>query len=280
MHLKAYAKINLGLRVLDKRPDGYHNIETIIQPVDFFDELEIVRRNSGIEFVSDTPPYGEDNLCFKAAKLFLDSAGSKTGISINLKKHIWQGAGLGGGSSCAAQTLIGMNRELDLPMDMEKLLKLALNLGSDVPFFMEHSPAFVKGRGEVIERLTPLKTPLFVVLVNPGFEISTKWAYEKLHEKRLEKKLTKEKSNINMAKIDFLKGNIKGLVKELQNDFEEIVFEAYPRLKCIKERLISAGALIALMSGTGSCLYGIFDAVDDKLRNLFSNYSVILTKVI
>lgn len=277
LHLKAYAKINLGLKVLDKRPDGYHNIESIIQSIDFFDELEISPLKLGIEFISNIPPYGEENICFKAAELFLNSINFKTGVSIKLKKQIWQGAGLGGGSSCAAQTLIGMNKILDSPLKVDKLLELALKLGSDVPFFIENSPAVIRGRGEIIERLPYLTKPLYLVLVYPGFSISTKWAYEKIHNL---KKLTNKQLNINMAKVNFLNGNIEKLAKEVHNDFETVVFESHPELKSIKEKLIQAGSLGASLSGTGSCIYGIIKEMDKKFTELFPKFSVRLAKAI
>ncbi|MDD5529397.1 MAG: 4-(cytidine 5'-diphospho)-2-C-methyl-D-erythritol kinase [bacterium] len=257
MKLKAYAKINLGLTVLDKRPDGYHNIETLIQHIDFFDEIELKSQKTGINFVSDSPPFGEENLCFKAAKLFLETTGIKTGISINLKKHIWQGAGLGGGSSDAASILTGMNKIFDYPLKRNKLYELASQLGSDVPFFIEQYPAIVKGRGEIIKRLPFLTKPMLIVLICPDFQISTKWAYKEIDKIRFEKKLTNKKNDVNKIRIKFFENDIEGIAKSLYNDFEKVVFKKYPELLTVREKLLKEGAIGVSLSGSGSCMYGI-----------------------
>lgn len=291
MKLKAYAKINLGLKVLDKRSDGYHNIETLIQRINFFDEIELKPQKTGINFISDSPPFGKENLCYKSAVLFFKETGIKKGISIKLKKYIWQGAGLGGGSSDAASVLTGMNELFDFPLKKRQLYEPALQLGSDVPFFIEEYPAMVKGRGEIIKRLPPLNKPLLIFLVYPGFKIPTKWAYNEIDKIRLKSffinNLTNKKNYVNTLQMEFLKGDIGGIAKNLHNDFEGAVFKKYPEFLNIKERLLKAGAIGTLLSGSGSCFYGIFRTGGTSLSaqragfiRLFPKYFVYIVKTI
>jgi len=285
LKLKAYAKINLGLTVLDKRPDGYHNIETLIQHIDFFDEITLKPQKTDIDFISDSPPFGEENLCFKAAKLFFTTTGIKAGVSIKLKKHIWQGAGLGGGSSDAATILTGMNKLFDYPLKKNKLYELASQLGSDVPFFLEEYPAIVKGRGEIIKRLPSLVKPMLIVLVYPDFQISTKWAYKEMDKIRCEKKLTNRKNYTNKIRIKFFENDIKGIANSLYNDFERVVFKKYPKLLTVKENLLKEGAIGVSLSGSGSCMYGILKnkGIDlptgkERFIRLFPKYYVNIVR--
>ncbi|MCK4307463.1 4-(cytidine 5'-diphospho)-2-C-methyl-D-erythritol kinase [candidate division WOR-3 bacterium] len=281
--LKAYAKVNLGLKILGKRPDGYHNIESILQPINLFDTIELTEIPKGIEFSSNLPPYGKENICYKAAELFLKRANLKTGVCIKLKKQIWIGAGLGGGSSCSAQILQGMNklfhsdkseRERNL-FNEKELEELALILGSDVPFFLKNSPAYIQGRGEVITPLPPLAHPIWLVLIYPNFQISTKWAY--LNVKNY---LTKELWDFKVLQALFLNSDIEGLASNLRNDFEQLVFQEYPKLKEIKIRLFELGASGASLSGSGSCIYGILKEKNEKLKEAFPEFDVKLVETI
>ncbi|MCK4352580.1 4-(cytidine 5'-diphospho)-2-C-methyl-D-erythritol kinase [candidate division WOR-3 bacterium] len=261
---RAYAKVNLGLKIIGKRPDGYHNIESIHQTINFFDELEFSQKEEGIELISDSPPYGKENICWKAAHLFLDYVTLKTGVKIKLKKQIWLGAGLGGESSCAAQTLLGLNKLFDTPLNSDSLFKLACTLGSDVPFFLKGGTAIVKGRGEIIEPLPRPKSPIWLILVYPGFSISTAWAY-----KKIKNYLTKGKWDFKILIDNIKKGDIESLAKNLHNDFEELTFHKYPVLLKIKKKLLDLGALGASLSGSGSCVYGILRKREEaKFRDL------------
>ncbi|MBI4721469.1 MAG: 4-(cytidine 5'-diphospho)-2-C-methyl-D-erythritol kinase [Candidatus Stahlbacteria bacterium] len=268
MQLKAYAKVNLGLKIIGKRADGYHNIQSIFLPIDFYDSIKLALCSAGVEFTSNLPPYGRDNLCVKSAELFFAETHIKSGIKIGLEKHIWIGAGLGGGSSCAAQILLGMNELFDYPLKQEELLALGLKIGSDVPFFIRGVPALVEGRGEIITPLPHLPKPIWVALVYPNFPISTEWAYSKIGNY-----LTKEKWDFKILEQCFKMGDIRELACTLHNDFELVVFEKYPELKQIKEKLLDLGALGASVSGSGSCIYGIFEKIDN-LELLFPQYKV------
>ncbi|MDI6839547.1 MAG: 4-(cytidine 5'-diphospho)-2-C-methyl-D-erythritol kinase [bacterium] len=275
MLLKAYAKVNLGLKIVGERPDGYHNIETIMQTINFFDELEISKNSHGIDFSSNCPPYGKENMCFKAANLFLTRMRIKTGVKINLTKQIWIGAGLGGGSSCAAKTLVGLNNLFGNLLSYDALFKLALELGSDVPFFLKGGIAFIKGRGDIITPLPHLEAPLWFILVYPKFSISTAWAY-----KEVKNYLTKERCNFKISKNAILNGNIKELSQNLYNDFEQLVFQTYPKLQEIKENILKLGALGASLSGSGSCVYGILQERDIKLNKKFIGLDVKLVNAV
>ena len=295
--LKAYAKVNLGLKILDKRPDGYHNIESILQPINLFDIIELTGIPKGIEFSSNLPPYGKENICYKAADLFLKRANLETGVRINLKKQIWIGAGLGGGSSCAAQILQGMNKlfhsdkseRTGNPFDEKKLEELALILGSDIPFFLskgfceKNSPAYIQGRGEIITPLPPLTQPLWLVLIYPNFQISTKWAYSLVpicQSENVKNYLTKEIWDFKVLQALFLNGDIEGLANNLHNDFEQLVFQEYPGLKKIKLRLLDLGALGVSLTGSGSCIYGILKEKDEKFKEAFPGCDVKLVETI
>lgn len=265
----------MGLKILDKRPDGYHNIESILQPINFFDTIELTEIPKGIEFSSNLPPYGKENICYKSAELFLKRANLKTGVRIKLKKQIWIGAGLGGGSSCSAQILQGMNKLLGVPFDEKELEELTLILGSDVPFFLKNSPAYIQGRGEIITPLLPLTQPFWLVLIYPNFQISTKWAYS-----NVKNYLTKELWDFKVLQALFLNGDIEGLVSNLRNDFEQLVFQEYPKLKEIKLKLLDLGALGASLSGSGSCIYGILKEKNEKLKEAFPEFDVKLVETI
>lgn len=281
LYSKAYAKINLGLNVLEKRKDGYYNIQTIMQSINFFDEIELFKTSGGIEFTSNLPPLDEKNICFKAAKLFLKRANPCAGLKIKLTKKIWIGAGLGGGSACAAQLLNGSNKLFGYPLGQNQIFNLARKLGSDVPFFLERGAAFVKGKGELIERLPNLTKDLWLVLIYPSIFISTKWAYANLNVRT--KKDASEGSHLP-GKEFFLQSDIKGIAKTLHNDFEELVFKKYPVIKKIKEKLLIMGVLGASLSGSGSCVYGILSREPgyclQKFKKAFPDFEVRIAKAI
>jgi len=256
LRLSAPAKVNLFLRVIFKRPDGYHEISTLMQPVSLYDELTIdVGQGEGISVESDHHgvPGGSENLAYKAADLVLTEAGLKRSVSIFIKKNIPIGAGLGGGSSDAACVLTGVNASLGDPLSEARLMELGASIGSDVPFFVLKSPALATGRGEVLKRVT---LPRFTyLLVNPGFQVSTAWVYNNLD-------LTKNvEDNILMYSETALdcERNIKDL---LYNDLETVTTGKHPEISAIKGALVEAGAIGALMSGSGPTVFGIFSEPD------------------
>jgi len=266
IRIKAFAKVNLGLRVLEKRKDGYHNIETVLQTISLFDQLDISLDNQSIVITADNPELAVDetNLCYKATKILLERTGQKRGVTIHIKKNLPIGAGLGGGSSDAASVLAGLNLLLSLRLSTEEMRSMALPIGSDVPFFIDGGTAFVSGRGERIEPIIP--EPFYnYLVVFPGFSIDTKWAYEKI------KFLTKSKNYIKVLNYNFDAGVVKNGTMLIKNDFEEVMLKEYSELKIIRRLLILNGAASVSLSGSGSSVYGIFDdkkKMDNALTKL------------
>lgn len=252
---RAYAKINIGLNVISKRDDGYHNIETVFQQIDLFDQIVLTRiPESKIIIRSDDNivPTNRNNLCYKAVELFQEVTGIKQGVEIEIHKRIPIGAGLGGGSSNAAATLAGLTQLLQFHITSEKLQEIALRLGADVPFFLYGGTALASGVGEKITSLV-LPFKFYCVLIYPNIEISTTWVY-----KNLTFVLTKTKKCIKLSNIfsqQVVMGDLKNMIT---NDLEEVVFEQYPLLNQIKQLLYSKGAFFASMSGSGSTIYGLF----------------------
>lgn len=252
----APAKVNLFLRVLGKREDGYHFIDSLMVPVSLYDEIEIrkgaAKKGRGSLTVTchhPDVPNGEKNLVYQAASLLLEKKGISASITVRIRKNIPVGGGLGGGSSDAAATLVGLNRLLRLRYDRRELASLAAKLGADVPFFISGVPARARGIGE---RLRPVRSlpRLWMVLVYPRFPVSTGWVY-----RNLSAKLTKHSEDSRIKSS--LKGPAK-LARLLVNDLEEVTLRRYPRIALLKGKLIQEGAAGALMSGSGSSVFGIF----------------------
>jgi 4-diphosphocytidyl-2-C-methyl-D-erythritol kinase len=248
--VRAYAKINIGLFVLRKRSDGYHDIETIFHRIDLFDELEFAPADRIVVECSDpTLPTDERNICFKTAQRLRKHFGIREGVKLTIRKNIPVGAGLGGGSSDAAAVLIHLPSFWGKTMDTETRHAIGAELGSDVPYFLTPGSAVGKGRGEILDHFT-LKMPFAILLCNPGIHISTPWAYGHVRPK-----------GRDIA--------IRTIVEEgiihppfspmLTNDFEEPVFAAHPPIAQIKNVLNENGSLLSLMSGSGSSVFGLFD---------------------
>jgi 4-diphosphocytidyl-2-C-methyl-D-erythritol kinase len=249
------AKINLFLKILGERSDGYHEIQTLMQLVDLADEILLREAEAGIELrvagLATGVPESEENLVWRAARLVLQQMGRGGGVSISLYKRIPVGGGLGGGSSNAAATLWGMRALLGLSIPMSQLRDWALLLGSDVPFFLTSGCALAEGRGEVLREVRLARR--WAVIIFPGFGISTKWAYS---QKKF--KLTKGgRKDKNIPLPTVLSG--EGIRQPYTNDLEEVVREKYPLINDLKAALLDSGAKMALMSGSGSSVYGIFD---------------------
>ncbi len=260
------AKINLFLRVLNKRDDGYHEIETFMNPIRIFDTMRLSvnmkASKKNISVTCDYPdiPQHNENIAFKAADIFLKNVDKKCEIDISIKKRIPTGAGLGGGSSNAGSLLLKLNEIFDFPFSQQKLLSIAASIGADVPFFILKKPAAAYGIGE---NLFPFlcMPPFFVIVVFPGVQISTKWAYEKFDSAH---KLTLTKNEKKIRKLCFsdLK-SYEDILKQNCNDFEKIVFVKHKIVKRVKADLLKNGANYASMSGSGSCVFGLFY---DKLK--------------
>ena len=260
LSLKAFAKVNFGLSVLEKKKDGFHDIESIFQKIDFYDEIFIEKTDKKITFNTDTPPYGDENICHHVIEKFFKDLELNGGVKVYLKKNIWQGSGLGGASSDAAVLLKGLNQIFDYPLKQDALFDIALSLSSDAPFFLYGNTAIVRGRGEKISPIN-LNIPIYLVLVYPGFKIETAYAYNLLDEEK-----NREKRDLGII-IESLKGgNIDEFATSLYNDFDRVVIKKYPELAKIKERLSNHGCIGICLSGSGSVVYGIIKERDDKNR--------------
>jgi len=247
-------KINLGLRITQKRADGFHALETVFFPISIKDALEIIIEpdanaapitftSSGLAINGDP----SDNLCFKAYELLKKDYPTIPNIKMHLHKQIPMGAGLGGGSSDGAFTLVVLNQLFDLQIPEYKLMQYALTLGSDCPYFILNKPAFATGRGEILKPINVNLDGYTIVIVNPGIAISTKLAFSLI---------TPKVSDSNLEVI--ICESVSTWKDNLINDFEEPIFNSFPELANIKETLYQKGAVYASMTGTGSTVYGIF----------------------
>jgi len=251
---QAAAKINLYLDILGRRSDGHHEIESIVQSVRLYDKIILRLKGREIKIRCTHPevPLDEQNTCYRAAEILLTVLGMRQGLEIEIQKNIPIGSGLGGGSADAAATLIGMRKLFQIDIPFSDLSKLALELGSDVPFCLLGGTALVRGRGEKIIPLPLLKNGWFI-LVDPGISISTSWVYS-----RLQGKLTKKRLDIKLIKELIKKEGMRGVSKfPLYNKLEEVVIERFPTLRDIKAKLIEAGATGALMTGSGSTIFAV-----------------------
>ena len=260
LSIKAPAKINWFLSVTGKREDGYHNIVSPMQCVNLFDDLQF-DASEEINLISDLAIPIEDNLVYKAAGLLKERTAYKGGVRIILKKNIPSAAGLGGGSSDAAFTLLGLNRLWGLKLDRESLMKLGAEIGSDVPFFMGGPFSLVEGRGE---KVTPLesKCPTNLLLVNPGIAVSSGWAYSNYDPKML----TKKAIDIKLFCQALDRKDLTSLKHMVFNDLEKAVMAEYREVAEIREMLIVNGAAIVCMSGSGSTVYGVFRSAGEAAK--------------
>lgn len=257
------AKINLGLNIIRKRPDGYHDLETVFYPIAIHDALEVIENENAKEDVrislSGISLNGkiEDNLCFKAYRLLKRDFPQLPVVMIHLHKNVPVGSGLGGGSADGAFTLKLLTKKFDLKLSTDQLTDYALQLGSDCPFFIINKPCFATGRGEFLE---PVSVDLSVykhVVINPGIHVSTTEAFSLLTP-TLGSKSIKE----------IIQQPIETWRAELKNGFEDLVFKKYPEIETIKSKLYESGAIYASMTGTGSTVYGLFRK-ETELRNDF-----------
>jgi 4-diphosphocytidyl-2-C-methyl-D-erythritol kinase len=252
--IQSYAKINWTLDVLFKREDGFHELRTIYQTVSLHDTLTITETDGPIEILCDDPrvPRNETNLAFKAAALLRETAGFSKGARIEIEKRIPVAGGLGGGSSNAAATLLALVKLWEVEIDDRTLFRIAASLGSDVPFFLMGGTALGVGRGEEVYAIEQAACE-HLLLVNPGFAVSTRDAYEKLS------RLTRPESPSNIPFTLLAAKGVSGLPLVARNDLEESVLAAYPEIAEVKRRLLSLGARHAQMSGSGATVFGVFD---------------------
>ena len=248
LNIKAPAKINLFLHITGQRDDGYHDIITVFQKINLWDEITLAmpkdKKEIRLECYGDNLPGGEANIAFKAAKIFLDRTGIKYGVKIKLNKRIPIGAGLGGGSSDAAAVLKGLNTMAGNILNNDDMNNLACLLGADVPFFMSDVAAAIgTGTGAELEAIDTAQR--FYLLVWPGFSISTKWVYEHFE-------LTSQPYDTIFDAKQVFRARL------WVNDLEKVVAYQYPQIEAIKNRLMDLGAEASMMSGSGSTVFGVF----------------------
>jgi 4-diphosphocytidyl-2-C-methyl-D-erythritol kinase len=245
MQVLAPAKINLSLRVLGRRSDGFHEIETLISPISLADKIDIEKQNRWIDFSCDDPTLssGDDNLVVRATKAFFEKTKIKSGVAIKLQKKIPHGAGLGGGSSDAAATLRALNQLFERKLSPDELAALGSTLGSDIPFFFSESAAKCKGRGEIVEP-AKLKTKLSILLLKPAFGVSSAWAYSRWEGSK----------EIPGVSYEAQKCDGQTFINDLERPvFEKFVFLAQLKAWLMKQPEVGA----ALMSGSGSTVFAV-----------------------
>lgn len=267
LSVKAPAKINLFLRVTGRRADGYHTLQTRMQKVGLFDLLEVQRGGEGVRLhcVGADLPENAENLVHRAASLFLETVAQRRGrtlggVKISLTKNIPIAAGLGGGSSDAAAALKALNSLFETGLTAGELAAMGLELGADVPFFLADTPAALAvGIGEILTPVAPL-SGCFVLLVNPGFSVSTRWVYQTFALTKEEKTTIFKnfRESADPAVRLGLSVTVKGLPAALENDLETVTITRYPEIGRIKEELLAHGAVAALMSGSGPTVFALF----------------------
>lgn len=253
---KAYAKINLGLDVVRRLENGYHEVRMIMQTVGIYDVLTFTAAQSGIRITTDSGklPVGEDNLIYRAAQLLIEEGNVSAGVDIHLEKHIPIAAGMAGGSSDAAATLLGLNELFSLGSSDEQLRQLGVRIGADVPYCITGGTALAEGIGELLTPLPP--TPQCVLLVaKPDIQVSTKYVYEHLDAGN-----SWQHPDIDGMRRSIENGDLSGVIARLGNVLETVTIEAYPVIDRIKREMVSGGAMGSLMSGSGPTVFGIYDS--------------------
>lgn len=256
LQLLAYAKINLGLKILGRREDGYHLIETLYQRIDLHDIVTLTLTDSEDKYIGPRLTESwDDNLCWKAVRKFREIWKGEWGVNIELDKRIPLGAGLGGGSSDAATVLKGLAQLTGIPLNHPQLRDLGVCLGADVNFFLNDLyAAYAQGIGEVLYPSKGLRRDLWVIIIVPPYPISTAWAY-----REIDNLLTKKNVYINIDFCEMFSEPEKARGWEGGNDFEPLVFRHYPELEAVKRRLKEEGAIYSGLTGSGSGVLGIFD---------------------
>lgn len=256
LELKALGKINLGLDVLGRRENGYHDVRMVMQTVYLYDRIIIKKKKTpGIELETNLYylPVNENNLAYQAAKMLMDEFHIEEGVSIQLEKHIPVAAGMAGGSSNAAAVLFGINRMFSLGLTQKELMERGVKLGADVPYCIMRGTVLAEGIGEILTPLSPMPK-CYVLIAKPTVSVSTKMVYEKLDSHEIE----------NHPDIDGIlegleKQDLKKIAHSMGNVLERVTVDAYPVIDKIKETMIKEGALNAMMSGSGPTVFGLFE---------------------
>ncbi|MCI9318609.1 MAG: 4-(cytidine 5'-diphospho)-2-C-methyl-D-erythritol kinase [Lachnospiraceae bacterium] len=252
--MKAHAKINLGLDVVGKLPNGYHEVRMVMQTVGIYDELTFSRTECGIMVTTDSEelPIEEDNLIYKAANLMKDKYDIREGIHIHLQKNIPIAAGMAGGSADAAAAMKGISRMFGLDTSLLELMELGASIGADVPYCVIGGTALAEGIGE---KLTPLEPApeCFVLVAKPDINVSTRYVYERLNVAAIEKH-----PDIDGMVAAIGKGSLQGILDRMENVLESVTVQEYPVVDALKQRMKELGAVNSLMSGSGPTVFGIF----------------------
>lgn len=252
--IKAYAKVNLGLDVVRRLPNGYHQVKMVMQSVDLCDELLLEKTESGIFLTTDSDvlPMDENNLIYKAARLMRETYGLKEGIRIHLHKRIPIAAGMAGGSTDAAAAMKGISRLFGLHVPVSRLMELGVAIGADVPYCILGGTALAEGIGEKLTPLTPMPD-CFIVGAKPGISVSTKYVYEHLDAEGIGRH-----PDIDGMVEAIRGGKLSGILERMENVLETVTIPAWPVVGIIKDRMSGLGAEKALMSGSGPTVFGIF----------------------
>ncbi len=256
LELKALGKINLGLDVLGRRENGYHDVRMVMQTVYLYDRIIMKKsKTPGIRLETNLYylPVNENNLAYQAAQMLMDEFHMEEGVSIQLDKHIPVAAGMAGGSSNAAAVLFGMNRMFSLGLSQKELMERGVKLGADVPYCIMRGTVLAEGIGEILTPLSPMPK-CYVLIAKPAISVSTKMVYEKLDSHEIE-----DHPDIDGILAGLKAGDLKKVAGSMGNVLERVTVDAYPVIDQIKEMMIKEGALNAMMSGSGPTVFGIFE---------------------
>ena len=256
LKLRALAKINLGLDVLGRRENGYHDVRMVMQTIYLYDNVTLTKTEEpGIQLQTNLfyLPVDEKNIAYKAAKLLMDEFQIKEGVHITLDKHIPVAAGMAGGSSNAAAVLVGMNRLFRLGLSEQDLMERGVSLGADVPYCVMRGTVLAEGIGEILTPLAPLPK-CYILVAKPSISVSTKTVYEKLDAHEIE-----DHPDIDGVIAGLEAGDLKKVAGSMGNVLERVTIEDYPNIQEIKNAMVEAGALNAMMSGSGPTVFGIFE---------------------
>lgn len=263
IYLKAYGKINLALDVLRKREDGYHEVRMIMQTVDIFDSINMIKTNSGeIEIETNLfyLPTNENNIVYKAAKLLFDEFEINSGLNIKLKKFIPVSAGMAGGSADAASVMFGINKMFNLKLSKMELMERGVQIGADVPYCLMRGTALSEGIGEQLTALPDVvKCP--ILIAKPPISVSTKFVYENLRLDQIE-----THPDIDGMIQAIKDSDIRGVAERMENVLESVTIREYPQIQSLKEMMLKENAMNALMSGSGPTVFGLFENTEDAYR--------------
>jgi len=274
--IEASAKLNFGLNILEKREDGYHDIETIFIPLQLKDKLIMEKRKRGIVINCNNPeiPLNDQNLAFKAAKLMKTKARYQGGVTITIDKKIPVGGGMGGGSSDAAAVFRGLNILWNTNFSAKTLKKMGLEIGADVPFFILNQACIGRGMGEILQPIPFKFNNIWITIVYPNIKIESRWAYENFI-------LTKNKKILNFYSFLKKSKDPSELRDDIINDFESLVFNKFPEIEKIKKSLYDFGADFSLLTGSGSAIFGLFKRRETAVKaaeNFRGKYTIIITQ--